>query len=142
MGLYDVRMVYCNGSFDVVRSFDSIDDANAFAQKSEESDTYRNSNTEFDVVKTHKSFRQCNLIQGKRIRNWVLGHTYRGFYIVRNAEYRHLWDWGTDKFGGYDYYIRSKADCEECIDQYLAKHPEEEVFGIEEQRINAWGEGQ
>ena len=54
MGLYDVRMVYCNGSFDVVRSFDSVDDANAFAQESAESDTYRNSSTEFDVVKTHK----------------------------------------------------------------------------------------
>ena len=54
MGLYDVRMVHCNGSFDVVRSFDCIDDANAFAQESAESDTYRNSSTEFDVVKTHK----------------------------------------------------------------------------------------
>ena len=54
MDLYDVRMVYQNGSFDVVRSFDNVDDANAFAQEFEESDTYRNSSTEFDVVKTHK----------------------------------------------------------------------------------------
>lgn len=56
MGLYDVRMVYYNGSFDIVRSFDSIDDANAYASELEESDTYRNSSTTFDVVKKHKSF--------------------------------------------------------------------------------------
>ena len=49
--LYDVRMIYHNGSFDVVRSFDNKHDAHAFAQESEESDTYRNSITEFDVVK-------------------------------------------------------------------------------------------
>ena len=51
MDLYDVRMIYHNGSFDVVRSFDNKHDAHAFAQESEESDTYRNSITEFDVVK-------------------------------------------------------------------------------------------
>ena len=51
MDLYDVRMIYHNGSFDVVRSFDNKHDAHAFAQESEESNTYRNSTTEFDVVK-------------------------------------------------------------------------------------------
>ena len=91
-------------------------------------------------VKTHKSFRQCFLHDGKRHHNWVIGHTYRGFYIVRNAEYRHLWDWGTDKFVAYDNYIKSKADCEAFIDQHIAEHPEQEVFGIEAQRANAWGE--